>query len=54
MFVYPKGNAPTKADLDALTERIIKLEQKIESLDMKEQPKRGRPRKEELDGHQPT
>lgn len=45
MYVYPKGNNPTKEDYEALLKRIIELEEKVAEL----QPKRGRPRKEEQD-----
>lgn len=45
MYVYPKGNNPTKEDYEALLRRIEELEQKVAEL----QPKRGRPRKEEQD-----
>jgi len=44
MWVLPKGNQPTKEDYEALLRRIEELERKLA-----EQPKRGRPKKEEQD-----
>jgi polyhydroxyalkanoate synthesis regulator phasin len=45
MWVLPKGNAVTQEQIEALMERIAKLEQKLAELE----PKRGRPRKEDTD-----
>ena len=44
MWVLPKGNQPTKEDYEALLRRVEELERKLA-----EQPKRGRPKKEEQD-----
>ena len=42
MFIRPKGNQPTREEYEALVRRIEELERKLA-----EQPKRGRPKKEE-------
>jgi len=42
MWVLPKGDLPTREDYLALLRRVEALEKKLE-----EQPKRGRPKKEE-------
>jgi polyhydroxyalkanoate synthesis regulator phasin len=43
MWVLPKGNTATKEEIDALRERIRKIEEKLAELEVK----RGRPRKED-------
>jgi BMFP domain-containing protein YqiC len=42
MWAKPKGNQPTREEFDDLIRRIEELENKLA-----EQPKRGRPKKEE-------
>jgi BMFP domain-containing protein YqiC len=42
MWAKPKGNQPTREEFDALLRRVEELENKLA-----EQPKRGRPKKEE-------
>lgn len=44
MWVQPKGDQPTKQDYEELLRRVEELERKLA-----EQPKRGRPKKEEQD-----
>lgn len=42
MWVLPKGDQPTREDYEALLRRIEELERKLA-----DQPKRGRPKKED-------
>jgi hypothetical protein len=44
MWVKPQGNPVSRQEYEELLERIRKLEEALEAV----QPKRGRPKKEEL------